>query len=59
MENTIYNIILVDKTEIHATMNGNNYITDDVVSMEILSDNNLATVNIGGVAKYLYTSYRG
>lgn len=49
MENTIYNIILADKTEIHATMNGNNYITDDVVNMELLSDNNLTTVNIGGV----------
>lgn len=30
-------------------MNGNNYITDDVVNMELLSDNNLITVNIGGV----------
>ena len=30
-------------------MNGNNYITDDVVNMELLSDNNLTTVNIGGV----------
>ena len=30
-------------------MNGNNYITDDVVNMELLSDDNLTTVNIGGV----------
>lgn len=30
-------------------MNGNNYITDVVVNMELLSDDNLTTVNIGGV----------
>ena len=36
-------------TEIHATLNGNNYITDDEVNIEILSDDNLSSVNIGGV----------
>ena len=35
MENTIYNIILANGTEIHATLNGNNYITDDEVNIEI------------------------
>lgn len=49
MENTIYNIILANGTEIHATLNGNNYITDDEVNIEILSDDNLSSVNIGGV----------
>ena len=49
MENTIYNIILANGTEIHATINGNNYITDDAVNIEILSDANLSNVNIGGV----------
>ena len=49
MENTIYNIILANGTEIHATLNGNNYITDDEVNIEILSDANLSSVNIGGV----------
>lgn len=49
MENTIYNIILADGTEIQATMNGNNYITDDEVNNAILSDENLKSVNIGGV----------
>ena len=49
MENTIYNIILANGTEIHATLNGNNYITDDAVNIEILSDANLSNVNIGGV----------
>ena len=49
MENTMYNIILANGTEIHATLNGNNYITDDEVNIEILSDANLSSVNIGGV----------
>ena len=52
MENTIYNIVLKDGTEIHATMNGNNYITDNVVNRSILSDENLEIVNIGGVDYY-------
>lgn len=30
-------------------MNGNNYITDNVVNRSILSDENLEIVNIGGV----------
>ena len=29
MENTMYNIILANGTEIHATLNGNNYITEN------------------------------
>lgn len=38
--------------KIHATMNGNNYITDDAVDKAVLSDENLETVNIGGVDFY-------
>ncbi len=52
MENTIYDIILADGTMIHATMNGNNYITDDEVNTVILSDENLENVNIGGADYY-------
>lgn len=48
MENTTYDIILADGTLIHATMNGNNYITDDEVNASILSDENLKSVDIGG-----------
>lgn len=49
MENTIYNIILADGTEIQATINGNNFITDNEVDNTVLSDENLKTVNIDGV----------
>lgn len=49
MENTIYNIILADGTEIQATINGNNFITDNEVDNTVLSDENLKSVNIGGV----------
>lgn len=56
MENTIYNIILANGTEIHATINGNNYITDDAVNIEILSDANLSNVNIGGVTNHFQNS---
>ena len=37
MENTIYNIILADKTKIHATLNGNNCTADDLDNMKIKS----------------------
>lgn len=49
MENTIYNITLADETKIRATINGNNYITDDEVDNVILSDENLKNVNINNV----------
>lgn len=43
------NIILSDNTQIHATLNGNNFITDDTVSMDILSDENLTQIVINDI----------
>ena len=46
--NTIYDIILADGTRISAYLNGNNYITDDYVDAEMLADDNLVHIVIGG-----------